>query len=409
MADYAPHDGDPPRIEGELGHIPLPTVRHFPEFARRAPIDLLLREPEFHLSHDAFEIVDEAGFGLFCAGLSRLMVSRTLLGALVERWHDTTNSFHFSATGDMTMTPYDFAMLTGLEVGGQPIPYDSDIGEWEAAWTYLLGAHPPIYRLSGLLWVYAYFPALAPELEVETPLEVPYSHRYDGWYHMAALGGNAGVCSISFCRSSGCLPIPDPARGTRVRAPTGRTANNASSSRARTVGVPSTSRARAPRGETRGMPSTRRCVGWPDPPTELTSWRISRVLYQILLEPPLPDHRYVRTPGSPPPSVEYVEGLLQVMASFEGIILRREMMLTSHRIPSSEEEEPASPQSESFEGGGDGTGSGSEGGDDAVEGSEEGSGGDSGSGSSLDSDGGADGDDAESAQPRKMMKRASQS
>ncbi|XP_028105275.1 hyphally-regulated protein-like [Camellia sinensis] len=232
-----------------------------------------------------------------------------------------------------------------------------------------------------------------------------------------------------------------------VRAPTGRTANNASSSRARTVGVPSTSRARAPRGETRGMPSTRRCVGWPDPPTELTSWRISRVLYQILLEPPLPDHRYVRTPGSPPPSVEYVEGLLQVMASFEGIILRREMMLTSHRIPvtplqtgpsessravereisahsrgrcqkpitcddngeSSEEEEPASPQSESFEGGGDGTGSGSEGGDDAVEGSEEGSGGDSGSGSSLDSDGGADGDDAESAQPRKMMKRASQS
>ncbi|KAL7212865.1 hypothetical protein ACSBR2_015541 [Camellia fascicularis] len=94
-------------------------------------------------------IVDEAGFGLFCAGLSRHPVSRTLLGALVERWWDTTNSFHFSATGDMTMTPFDFSMLTGLDVGGRSIPYDADMGEWEAAWIYLLGARPPIDRSSG--------------------------------------------------------------------------------------------------------------------------------------------------------------------------------------------------------------------------------------------------------------------
>ncbi|KAL7228311.1 hypothetical protein ACSBR2_007094 [Camellia fascicularis] len=147
--------------------------------------------------------------------------------------------------------------------------------EWKASWTYLLGAHPPIFRSSGLvrytwftnhfrrgepttieateqyargflmflfdttlftdrantvglyllsalvdlssmqlydwggaglatlycymswtshrsgnrvggywraceLWVYAYFPVLTLEPEVETPLEVPYSHRYDG-------------------------------------------------------------------------------------------------------------------------------------------------------------------------------------------------------------------------------------
>ncbi|KAL7237220.1 hypothetical protein ACSBR1_020310 [Camellia fascicularis] len=67
------------------------------------------------------QIVDETGFGLFCMGLSRLMASRTLLGALVERWWDTTNSFYFSTAGDMTMTPYDFVMLTGIEVGGRPI------------------------------------------------------------------------------------------------------------------------------------------------------------------------------------------------------------------------------------------------------------------------------------------------
>ncbi|KAL7175238.1 hypothetical protein ACSBR2_028943 [Camellia fascicularis] len=51
-------------------------------------------------------------------GLSCYITSRPLLGALVERWWDTTNSFHFSATREMTMTPYDFAMLTGVEIGG---------------------------------------------------------------------------------------------------------------------------------------------------------------------------------------------------------------------------------------------------------------------------------------------------
>ncbi|GMP94897.1 hypothetical protein CsSME_00044164 [Camellia sinensis var. sinensis] len=355
MADDAPHDGGSSRMEEEPNIIPLPPrVQPFDPatFARRTPADLLLRVPESHLSHDTTEvdsrftrgygsttakewymdlpdgvrqIVDETGFGLFCTGLSRLMASRTLLGALVKRWWDTTNSFHFSTTGDMTMTPYDFAMQTGLEVGGQPIPYNSDMGELEAAWTYLLGAHPPIFRSSGLLWVYAYFPVLVPELEIETPPEVPYSHRYNGrccgralglcyHNHMAALGGDAIVCPISFCQSSGRFSI-----SACARAHMGRAVNIASSSRARTAGAPSTSRAlaadapstsraRALRGETRGMPSTRQCVGWPYPPIELTSWRYGGVPYQIPLEPLLLDRRYVRTPGSPPPSIEYVEG-----------------------------------------------------------------------------------------------------
>ncbi|KAL7257998.1 hypothetical protein ACSBR1_004176 [Camellia fascicularis] len=60
------------------------------------------------------QIIDEAGFGLFCMGLSRFIASRLLLGALVEKWWDTTNSFHFSTAGEMTMTPYDFSMLTGI-------------------------------------------------------------------------------------------------------------------------------------------------------------------------------------------------------------------------------------------------------------------------------------------------------
>ncbi|KAL7163727.1 hypothetical protein ACSBR2_039781 [Camellia fascicularis] len=88
-------------------------------------------------------IIDEAGFGLFCMGLSCHIVSRPLLGALVERWWDTTNSFHFSTIREMMMTPYNFAMLTGIEVGANPIPYDMNMGEWEVAWLYVI----PLFRI----------------------------------------------------------------------------------------------------------------------------------------------------------------------------------------------------------------------------------------------------------------------
>ncbi|GMQ02173.1 hypothetical protein CsSME_00048524 [Camellia sinensis var. sinensis] len=295
---------DPERYDPPEHVLPPTTFYHFTDFERQAPADLLLREPESHLSHQAREvsshsmrgygsilarewyaelpdtvrhIMDEAGFGLFCAGLSRYPANRTLMGALVERWWDTTNSFHFSAIGDMTMTPFDFAMLTGLDMAGRPVPYDVDMGEGTSpetveeieqyAWGFLMflfgttlfsdrGNTIGLYLLSALvdlsqvsqydwgdtglatlycymsatsrgrgnivsgywrawevlsvlliytpafhyltlyfvyilysdchcsifskLWVYAYFPTLAPELEVEAPLEIPYSRRFEG-------------------------------------------------------------------------------------------------------------------------------------------------------------------------------------------------------------------------------------
>ena len=92
------------------------------------------------------------------------------MGALVERWWDTTNSFHFSSARDMTMTPFDFAVLTGLDVGGWAIPYDEDMGQWEAAWIYLLGARPPVARSSGRVR-YTWFSAQK-ETEPETLEEI---------------------------------------------------------------------------------------------------------------------------------------------------------------------------------------------------------------------------------------------
>ncbi|KAL7225943.1 hypothetical protein ACSBR1_021151 [Camellia fascicularis] len=70
----------------------------------------------------------------------------------------------------MTMTPYDFAMITGLGVRGDLIPFDMDMGEWEAAWIHLLGACPPLYRLAMVRynWFAEHFRGSVPE----TPEEV---------------------------------------------------------------------------------------------------------------------------------------------------------------------------------------------------------------------------------------------
>ena len=42
-----------------------------------------------------------------------------LLLALVERFWDTTCTFHFSNIGELMLTPYDFFVITGLRLGGK--------------------------------------------------------------------------------------------------------------------------------------------------------------------------------------------------------------------------------------------------------------------------------------------------
>ena len=44
------------------------------------------------------------------------------------------------------MTPFDFSMLTGIGVGGDPIPFDTDMSECDAAQIFLLGTRPPLSR-----------------------------------------------------------------------------------------------------------------------------------------------------------------------------------------------------------------------------------------------------------------------
>ncbi|CAL5365445.1 unnamed protein product [Camellia sinensis] len=116
---------------------------------------------------------------------------------------------------------------------------------------------------------------------------------------------------------------------TGVRTPTWRATGMPSSNRARAADIPSTSRAGTSRGGARlvpPIPPTYQHVGWPGLPTELTRWRYEPS-YLIPIKPPMPNHRYVSDPDSQSPPREYTEGLLGLVASLEGMVLRRETQL----------------------------------------------------------------------------------
>lgn len=95
------------------------------------------------LHPDVQALVDAAGFGQVIRILTVWNGDLPLIWALAERWHDTTNTFHLPL-GEMTMTPSDLAALSGLRVGGEPIPFDNRIHTDQAAQQWYLGFAPSI-------------------------------------------------------------------------------------------------------------------------------------------------------------------------------------------------------------------------------------------------------------------------
>ena len=65
------------------------------------------------LPHSVRDIINNTVFRDFITTLSTRKVDKVGIIALAERWWDTTNTFHLPL-GEVTMTPYDFFMLTGL-------------------------------------------------------------------------------------------------------------------------------------------------------------------------------------------------------------------------------------------------------------------------------------------------------
>ena len=60
--------------------------------------------------------------------MGRWRPSLVFLRGLLEFWWDSTGTFHFP-WGEMAVTPFDFAMITGLHFGGRPVrevPHDRE-------------------------------------------------------------------------------------------------------------------------------------------------------------------------------------------------------------------------------------------------------------------------------------------
>ncbi|KAI8549169.1 hypothetical protein RHMOL_Rhmol06G0005500 [Rhododendron molle] len=92
------------------------------------------------------ELVDTAGFREFILTLTvPVRNDHAVLVALAERWRDTSNTFHLPP-GEMKVMPSDFAAITGLRVGGEPIPFDSGIHADPAALEWFLGEVPQVER-----------------------------------------------------------------------------------------------------------------------------------------------------------------------------------------------------------------------------------------------------------------------
>ncbi|MBY3556069.1 hypothetical protein HGI15_22300, partial [Modestobacter lapidis] len=70
-------------------------------------------------------VIERAGFKFFLDSLWIDNMDRMAMLALSELWWDTTNTFHFGF-GEMTMTPFDFTMITGLPIGGGLLTFYAD-------------------------------------------------------------------------------------------------------------------------------------------------------------------------------------------------------------------------------------------------------------------------------------------
>ena len=88
------------------------------------------------------EMVDRVGFGGFVRLLEKSTNDLVHVYALVERWWDSTNTFHLPFE-EMTMTPYDFSMITGLKVDGDRLVMDIPFERQPALVTALIGGMPP--------------------------------------------------------------------------------------------------------------------------------------------------------------------------------------------------------------------------------------------------------------------------
>ncbi|PON93795.1 Aminotransferase-like mobile domain containing protein [Trema orientale] len=83
--------------------------------------------------------VHRTGFKHFIDGLSISQVQSALIQCLAEKWWNTTHTFHLDNLGEMTMTPKDFAGITGLTFSGKSLKLDKSIHRNKKIMQMLMG------------------------------------------------------------------------------------------------------------------------------------------------------------------------------------------------------------------------------------------------------------------------------
>ena len=113
------------------------------------------------MSPDIKNIINEAKFQIFFQALLNHDANEykdlQLLLALLERFWDTTCTFHFLGIGEVTLTPYDFLAITSLKLGGERIKVNDSITSAEIK--SILGVMPSKIRSKNvsLMWLYNNF------------------------------------------------------------------------------------------------------------------------------------------------------------------------------------------------------------------------------------------------------------
>ena len=90
---------------------------------------------------DFIALFSQCGFDPFVRVIEAAMTidgSHVFALNLLEWWWDTTNSFHFP-WGEMTITPHDFSMITGLRFTQSLVECDSSITPQHSLAVQLLG------------------------------------------------------------------------------------------------------------------------------------------------------------------------------------------------------------------------------------------------------------------------------
>ena len=80
------------------------------------------------LPDDIKDQIQDTGFGDFILALpdAQGRTDYQPLHALMERWSDTTHTFHLPC-GEFTLDPVSFAAITGIACAGDPVPFDTGL------------------------------------------------------------------------------------------------------------------------------------------------------------------------------------------------------------------------------------------------------------------------------------------